>query len=406
MSLRRISIGFAAAAALTTATAAPAAALTPTRESLPTAVSGRYIVSLRPAAAGSLDPLLRQVARLGGGVTHVYRNALFGFAVTAPAAVVPVLRAHPAVAYVEPDRVVRASAIQTGAPWGLDRIDQRALPVNRTYSYGLTGKGVTAYVIDTGILLGHADFAGRAVKGFDAVTPGGSAVDCNGHGTHVAGSLGGTRYGVAKAVRLVAVRVLGCEGDGATSGVIAGIDWVTGHHVTGQPAVANMSLGGSASQALDDAVRRSIADGISYSVAAGNGNILGSGVDACGESPGRVTEALTVGATDMSDARASFSNFGTCVDLYAPGVDIASAWHTSPTATNTISGTSMASPHVAGVAALVLQRSPRATPQAVRDRVVAVSTKGIVSGSTAGGGLLGLGGGGAPVNNHLLHNAV
>ncbi|HVE64697.1 MAG TPA: S8 family peptidase [Mycobacteriales bacterium] len=401
MSLRLLSVGFATAAALATTTAAPAVALTPA----PT-TTGHYIVVVHPAAVSALDPLLQHVARLGGGISHVYRHALSGFAVSAPAALVSVLRAHPAVAYVERSQRVRASVSQTGAPWGLDRIDQRALPVNRTYSYGLTGKGVTAYVIDTGILLTHSDFGGRALKGFDAVTPGGSAADCNGHGTHVAGSLGGSTYGVAKAARLVAVRVLGCEGDGETAGVIAGIDWVTGHHRPGQPAVANMSLGGSVSRALDDAVRRSIADGISYAVAAGNGNVLGSGVDACGDSPGRVTEALTVGATDRSDARATFSNFGRCVDVYAPGVDIASAWHTSPTATNTISGTSMASPHAAGVAALVLQRSPRATPQAVHDRVVAVATKGIVSGSSPGGGLLGLGGSGEPVNNHLLFAGV
>jgi subtilisin family serine protease len=215
------------------------------------------------------------------------------------------------------------------------------------------------------------------VTGVDEID-GGSADDCNGHGTHVAGTIGGATYGVAKGVTLVAVRVLDCSGSGSTSGVIAGIDWVTANHVAGAPAVANMSLGGSASTALDSAVSRSITDGVTYAVAAGNGNALGVPQDACKSSPSRVGAALTVGASDAKDAPASFSNYGSCVDLFAPGVDITSAWWTGSTATNTISGTSMATPHVAGVAALYLQSHPGDAPAVVSPAVTALTTKDAV----------------------------
>jgi subtilisin family serine protease len=231
---------------------------------------------------------------------------------------------------------------------------------------------VTAYVIDTGIRFSHSQFNGRATSGFDAVD-GGSADDCNGHGTHVAGTIGGSTYGVAKGVTLVAVRVLSCSGSGTTSGVISGVNWVTSNHQAGRPAVANMSLGGGVSTALDTAVRNSIADGVTYAIAAGNSN-----ANACNASPARVSTALTIGATDSSDRRASFSNFGTCVDWFAPGVSITSAWWTSNTATNTISGTSMATPHTAGVAALYLQTSPTASPATVRSALVANATAGVV----------------------------
>jgi subtilisin family serine protease len=237
---------------------------------------------------------------------------------------------------------------------------------------------VTAYIIDTGIRLSHEQFGGRAVSGFDAVD-GGSADDCNGHGTHVAGTVGGTTYGVAKSVRLVAVRVLGCNGSGSTSGVIAGIDWVTGNHATGAPAVANMSLGGGASTALDNAVNASINDGVTYAIAAGNSN-----ANACNTSPARVPNAITVGATTSSDARSSFSNYGTCLDVFAPGSSITSAWHTSNSATNTISGTSMAAPHVAGVAALALGAVPSDTPAAVRTKIVNSATQGVVGNPGSG----------------------
>jgi subtilisin family serine protease len=235
---------------------------------------------------------------------------------------------------------------------------------------------VTAYIIDTGIRFAHTDFGGRATSGYDAVD-GGSADDCNGHGTHVAGTVGGTRYGVAKAVRLVGVRVLNCSGSGTNAGVIAGVNWVTQN--ARKPAVANMSLGGGASTALDNAVAASISSGVTYALAAGNSN-----ANACSASPARVASAITVGATTSTDARASYSNYGTCLDIFAPGSSITSAWSTSNTTTRSISGTSMASPHVAGAAALVLSANPSATPAQVRDSLVASSTPGVVTSAGTG----------------------
>jgi subtilisin family serine protease len=335
-----------------------------------------YIVTLE---AGSMPaPVAERAARLGGRITHVYDSALDGFAISLPGGSAARLGALPGVVAVEEDRPVTLSTTQQPATWGLDRTDQRALPLSGSYTYTATGSGVTAYVIDTGIRLDHVDLAGgRASTGFDAVD-GGSADDCNGHGTHVAGTIGGSAHGVAKDVSLVAVRVLDCAGSGTNAGVIAGIDWVTGHHQPGQPAVANMSLGGSASAAIDSAVSRSIADGVTYAVAAGNGNAAGKPQNACNYSPARVPAALTVGASDPTDAPASFSNYGSCVDLFAPGVNITSDWHTDPSATNTISGTSMATPHVAGVAALYLQGNPGASPSAVASAISAATTKDAV----------------------------
>jgi subtilisin family serine protease len=342
-----------------------------------------YIVVLKPGVDPTLMAAVHSV-RLGLQVEFVYTHALQGYAALVPAAALDALRNDARVAYVERDQEVHAVTTQNGATWGIDRTDQRALPLSGTYTYTASGAGVTAYVIDTGIRKTHSEFGGRAVHGFDAVTMGLSSDDCNGHGTHVSGTIGGATYGIAKGVRLVAVRVLNCAGVGLNSGVIAGVDWVTGDHAAGAPAVANMSLGGGRSAALDTAVRNSIADGVSYAVAAGNDT-----ADACAGSPSGVPEAITVGATDQADGRAGFSNFGSCVDWFAPGVNITSAWWLTDTSTNIISGTSMATPHVAGVAALYLHGNPGATAQQVRDALFNLTTKNIVTNAQS-------------ANNHLL----
>ncbi len=347
-----------------------------------------YIVVLNGSARSS-DVAAEHAQRFRAQVSNVYSFALRGYAARIPDSQVDRVRQDARVAHVEVDGVMHASTTQTNATWGLDRIDQRSLPLSTTYTYSSTGSGVTAYIIDTGIRFSHTDFGGRAVSGVDQVD-GGSADDCHGHGTHVAGTVGGATYGVAKSARLVAVRVLNCSGTGATSGVIAGVDWVTGNHQAGQPAVANMSLGGGASSSLDTAVRNSIADGVSYAVAAGNGNILGFAANACNYSPARVAEAMTISATDRNDRKASWANYGSCVDWFAPGVGITSAWRTSDSATNTISGTSMATPHTAGVAALYLQGNPAASPSQVRTALYNLTTKGVVTSSNT-------------TNNHLLY---
>jgi subtilisin family serine protease len=347
-----------------------------------------YIVVL-DANANASDVAAQHARRFGADISHVYTHALKGYAARLPAGAVEGIARSPHVAWVEADGVATADATQASPPWGLDRIDQRARPLSGTYTYSNTAPGVKAYIIDTGIRLTHNDFGGRASTGFDAITSGGSASDCHGHGTHVAGTVGGTTYGVAKGVALVAVRVLDCRGSGTWSQVIAGIDWVTGNHAAGQPAVANMSLGGSANSSVDAAVSNMIADGVSTAVAAGNGNRGGRQQDACNSSPARVASAMTIGATDSTDRKASWSNYGNCVDWFAPGVSILSAWSTGNTATNTISGTSMATPHTAGVAALYLQSNPGASPAVVRDALYANTTKGVVTSSST-------------ANNHLL----
>jgi subtilisin family serine protease len=313
--------------------------------------------------------------RYGVNVGFVYRHALKGYSAVVPTGALGALSADARVAYVERDSTVSVNTTQTGATWGLDRIDQRALPLSTTYTYTATGAGVNAYIIDTGIRKTHSQFGGRAVHGTDTTTPiGVTSDDCHGHGTHVAGTVGGSVHGVAKSVRLIAVRVLTCAGTGLNSGVIAGVDWVTGNHQAGQPAVANMSLGGGASPALDTAVGNSIADGITYALAAGNET-----EDACTGSPSRVAAGITVGATTSTDARAEYSDFGPCVDFFAPGSNITSASYLTDTGTATMSGTSMAAPHVAGAAALFLQGSPGASPQAVRDGLYSLTTKNVVT---------------------------
>jgi subtilisin family serine protease len=290
----------------------------------------------------------------GGQVHYRYRTALKGFAASLPAPALEGIRRNPNVAYVEADGIMSIVATQSPATWGLDRIDQRNRPLSNSYTYNATGSGVRSYIIDTGIRPTHNEFGGRASGGFTAISDGRGTTDCNGHGTHVAGTVGGSTYGVAKSVLLVPVRVLNCQGSGTTSGVIA-LDWVTANHV--KPAVANMSLGGGASTSLDNAVANSISAGVTYAVAAGNSN-----ANACNYSPARVGAAITVGATTSSDARASYSNFGSCLDLFAPGSSITSAWSTSNTATNTISGTSMASQHVAAWQRWSFSRATRAHP--------------------------------------------
>ncbi len=310
----------------------------------------------------------------GGTVTFTYRHALKGFAAALPSAALDAVRSSSGVDYVQADAAVSlpetpsaADGVQPNPTWGLDRVDQRDLPLNDEYVYDNNGKGVKVYILDTGIRTTHNEFGTRASSGFDAID-GGTADDCHGHGTHVAGTVAGATYGVAKKARVVAVRVLDCGGSGPYSGVIAGVDWVTGD--APKKAIANMSLGGGPFPALDDAVTASIESGVAYSLSAGN-----SSDNACNYTPGRTPKAITVGATKKSDDEAPFSNYGSCVDIYAPGASITSAWYTSNSAINTISGTSMAAPHVAGVAALYNQLYPGASATKIRNQVVQQSSK-------------------------------
>lgn len=334
-------------------------------------IPGQYIVLLKPgtsatAVAGNMASIT------GAPATAVYTTAVNGFAMNMSATQAATLANNPAVASIEPDQIVTASATtQTSAPWGVDRLDQRNLPLSGTFKWEAGGKNVWMYVIDTGIRTDHQQFGGRATLGFNNAAGLAPTGDCNGHGTHVAGTIGGTTYGVAKLVRLIGVRVLDCNGSGTTSGVIAGVDWVTQQKLANPSRlmVANMSLGGGISTALDAAVNNAVARGVTVVVAAGNSN-----ADACNSSPARAANAITVGATNSTDVRASFSNFGSCVDLFAPGVSITSAWNTSSTAAATANGTSMASPHVAGIVAQYLMWNGAATPTVVTNTLLGAAT--------------------------------
>jgi subtilisin family serine protease len=372
---RSLTLSVAAALALLTAGLVPSAAQAAQAAPATSSPGQRVIVRLVPGSDAAA--LARQVSGTVGpaAVSQLYATAVDGFAATLPATVVETLRRNPSVVSVEPDVVVRTAATQRPTPsWGLDRIDQAKLPLSSTFTTSAEGKGVTAYVVDTGLRADHVDFTGRVRAGFSAVSDGQGTTDCNGHGTHVAGTLAGRTYGVAKSATVVPVRVLDCAGSGLFSQVVAGIDWVVRDHKAGVPAVANLSVGGPAGAALDEAVKALVADGVTVVVAAGNAN-----VDACTTSPARVPAVLTVGATTSTDARASYSNWGKCLDLFAPGSAIVSASATSTTGSATMSGTSMATPHVAGSAAVLLSKQPTLSPGAVAYSLTHFSTPGVVT---------------------------
>lgn len=363
-------------------------------------VPNEYIVALRSSMVSSAQlntQAQSMAAATGAEVLAVFGAAINGFAVYADAAEIAAIRANPAVEYVEQVQIFRAIATQQPAPsWGLDRVDQRNLPLDNSFTYPTGGAAVHIYIIDTGILTAHTDFTGRIGAGANFISPSAPTGDCNGHGTHVAGTAGGTTYGIMKTATMHAVRVLDCAGSGTTTSVVNGINWVINNAV--QPAVSNMSIGGPASTAIDNATNNMVAAGVVSPVAAGNSN-----ANACNSSPSRAANAITVGATTITDARASFSNFGTCLDIFAPGQNIKSDWIGSNTATNTISGTSMASPHVAGAAALYRSFNPTHTATQVANALTSNATAGKVTNPGAGSPNLllymGFIGGGPPNQN-------
>ena len=361
------------AAAAIAASGLPAAAVAPAGND----ASVRYLV--RYAAETDIPAEVARLKSQGIGVGRSFSHALRGAVVTATPAQAAELSRSAGVASVEVDAPVTVSATEQPAPWGLDRVDQHALPLSGSYSWTAAGAGVSAYVVDTGVLASHVEFGGRVAAGWTAVADGRGSGDCNGHGTHVAGTVAGTTYGVAKAATIVPVRVLDCTGSGFNSDVVAGLDWIAANHAAGAPAVVNLSLGGAASAAVDSALQGVINDGVTAVVAAGN-----SAADACGSSPARLPAAVTVAASDSADRQASFSNFGSCVDLYAPGVGITSAYYTSTTATASMSGTSMAAPHTAGAAALLLSQNPALTPAQVASSLTSNATAGVIMGSGTG----------------------
>jgi len=339
-------------------------------------IKNQYIVILNKDAGPSIDFAQNIAKQHGAKVLQSYDTVLKGFAIylpdTAATAFVEAMKKNPQVLSIENDIVMKIDATtQSNPDWGLDRIDQKALPLNSAYSYLQTGSGTTAYIVDTGILSSHQQFSGRVLSGYTAISDGNGTTDCNGHGTHVAGTVGGSTYGVAKNVNLVPIRILGCDGSGASSNVIAGLDWILKNGK--KPAVVNMSLGGDASTSLDSAVENLFNNGYVMVVAAGNSN-----TDACNASPARVSKALTVAATDSTDTRASYSNYGSCVDIFAPGSQINSSWIGSNTATKVLNGTSMATPHVAGVVAEMLQSTPTATPQTISTNLLNQASSNVV----------------------------